>query len=252
MSIFGVMTLFKAGQRHICLAGTHNLRDVGGYPTADGRRTRWGALLRSDSLQALPSDSQHALVTAGLHTVIDLRGKDEIARWPNVFAAGEDVLYYNLPLTNSPGMYAGDTPPTLADLYRDYLDHHHDELCAIFTAITAPDATPVLVHCFIGKDRTGLVIALALSAVGVPDEVVADDYALSYDLLLARYEEIRADIIANGQSLDRFDPYVFSHRETMLETLAHLHQHHGSAAEYLRAAGLADVALARLRAMLVK
>ncbi|HEU5013442.1 MAG TPA: tyrosine-protein phosphatase [Roseiflexaceae bacterium] len=246
------MTLFKAGQRHIRLAGTHNLRDVGGYPTVEGRQTRWGALLRSDSLQALLTESQQALVTAGLQTVIDLRSEEEITRWPNVFAASEDVRYYNLPLTSSPGMYEGTTPPTLFDLYRDYLDHHHDELRAIFEAIAAPEAAPVLVHCFIGKDRTGLVTALALSAVGVPDEIIADDYALSYDLLLARYEEIRADIIANGDRLDRFDPYVYSHRETMLETLAHLHEQHGSAAEYLQAAGLPDEALERLRATLVE
>jgi protein-tyrosine phosphatase len=246
------MKLFKPGQRHIRLAGTHNLRDVGGYPTTDDRQTRWGVLLRSDSLQALPPASQQALVTSGLQTVIDLRGEAEIARWPNVFAASEEVRYYNLPLTNSPGMYAGDTPPTLFDLYRDYIDHHHDELRAIFEVIASPEAAPVLVHCFIGKDRTGLVTALALSAVGVPDEIIADDYALSYDLLLARYEEIRAAILAEGQSLERFDPYVYSHRETMLETLAHLHARHGGAAEYLQAAGLPEEALAWLRAMLVE
>ncbi len=246
------MTLFKARQRHIRLAGTHNLRDVGGYPTTDDRQTRWGVLLRSDSLQALPPESQQALVTSGLQTVIDLRGESEITRWPNVFAAGEDVHYYNLPLRHSAGLIEKDTPLTLEIMYQDYLDNHSDELRAIFEVIAAPEAAPVLVHCFIGKDRTGLVTALALSTVGVPDEIVADDYALSYDLLLARYEEIRANIIAEGQSLDRFDPYVYSHRETMLETLAHLHEHHGSAAQYLRAAGLTGTALERLRTMLVQ
>ena len=71
--------------RHLPLPGTRNLRDVGGYPAMDGRRTRWRTLLRTDSLDLLPPDSQATLIELGLRQVIDLRWPSELERAPSVF-----------------------------------------------------------------------------------------------------------------------------------------------------------------------
>src|SRR5574338_1608223 len=88
----------SAPSRHLPLAGTRNLRDVGGYPAAGGRRTRWRTLLRSDELTRLPEHAQRELVEMGLRQVIDLRWPDELERSPNVFARSPEVRYTPLPL----------------------------------------------------------------------------------------------------------------------------------------------------------
>ena len=84
--------------RHLPFEGTRNLRDVGGYPAAGGRRTRWRTLLRSDELTVLPQEAQADLLAMGVRQVIDLRWPDELERSPSVFAGSEAVRYTSLPL----------------------------------------------------------------------------------------------------------------------------------------------------------
>src|SRR5690242_3164522 len=103
-------------QRIIKLGGVLNLRDVGGYPTADGRRTRWRTLLRSACLDSLEPPGQAWLVAAGVRTVIDLRDSEEVAERPNVFAASTDLSYQRWPLWDGPP--PGDLVPDLRRGYR--------------------------------------------------------------------------------------------------------------------------------------
>lgn len=123
---------------------------------------------------------------------------------------------------------------------------------AVIVAAIA-DATPggVVVHCHAGKDRTGIVVALLLAVVGVPDAFIADDYALTAaniePLIVEWLERTTDDETERGRLRNLATPA----REAMLDTLAHLRRRHRSAEGYLRAAGVTADQLARLRARLI-
>ena len=161
--------------RHLRLPGTRNLRDVGGYPAGDGRRTRWRTLLRTDALDVIPDGSREALLDLGVRTVIDLRWPHELTDAPSVFATSNGVRYRSIPLLeNDPTPLIG-----LAATYRYMLDERAPQLADVVRALLEPAGLPAVIGCAAGKDRTGVTIALLLSAVGVPTDVIVADYVLT-------------------------------------------------------------------------
>ena len=138
--------------RHLPFEGTRNLRDVGGYPAAGGRRTRWRTLLRSDELTVLPDAAQADLIALGVRQVIDLRWPDELDRSPSVFAGSDAVRYTSLPLLDD-----DPTPyPTQVDVYRHLFDARASQLADVARALLEPDGMPAVIGCAAGKDRTGV------------------------------------------------------------------------------------------------
>jgi protein-tyrosine phosphatase len=222
------------GERHLRLAGTRNLRDVGGYPAGPGRRTRWRTLLRSDALDQLPPESQAALVRLGLRQVIDLRWDHEIEQRPNVFVRSAQVRYRSVPL-----MPDAAVPEGLAATYRHMFDTRGQALATVARAMLEPDGLPAVVGCAAGVDRTGVTVALLLSAVGVPADVIAADYALSVDSFETGgphgLDDWRADVV----TLDCRPEY-------MLDAVDHLERRHGGARALLMRQGLAEPDLDRL------
>jgi protein-tyrosine phosphatase len=224
------------------LAGTRNLRDVGGYPAGDGRRTRWRTLLRTDALDLLPPSSQQALLAIGVRTVIDLRWPHERDEWPSVFRASDRVRYRSIPLLED------DPTPRLglAGTYRHMLDERGSQLVEVMRAIIAPGGAPAVVGCAAGKDRTGVAIAVLLAAVGVPTEVVVADYALTAEVFAAPPTDRHlVDWRADAVTLDCAPEY-------MLETLDHLETRHGGAIGLLRRHGATTDDVGRLRAVLTE
>jgi len=231
-----------AFDRHIRLAGTRNLRDVGGYPAGDGLRTRWRTLLRTDALDRLPSASQAELVALGLRQVIDLRWPSELDEYPSVFRASHAVRYRNIPLLDE------DPGPgkSLADIYRLMLDIRAPQLVEVVRALLEPGGLPAVIGCAAGKDRTGVAIALVLAAVDVPTDIVAGDYTLSAELFAAE--------VADEHLVDwRAAPAVVDCApENMLQALDHLEQRHGGAAALLVRNGLTETELSRLADLLTE
>lgn len=180
-----------------------NARDLGGLPTRDGGRIRVGALLRSDHHTRLTPASVEAVRAAGVTRVIDLRWAAELARNPSPFAG--DPIYLNLPLLMEEIDY--DFPP---DTYGPLLDHNPGHVAAAFRAIAEAPPGGIVVHCHSGRDRTGVLVALALSVAGVAPEAVAGDYALTKD-----------------------SPAV-----NMLNTLAHAARKYGGVEPYLLGTGV--------------
>lgn len=223
-------------RRHLPIHGTRNVRDVGGYPTADGRRTRWRTLLRSDELTKLPPHAIDELCDLGLRQVIDLRWPDELELSPSVFAAHPDVRYRHIALlVDDPTPHSG-----LAGMYRHVLDERLPQLVEVARALLEPGGLPAVIGCAAGKDRTGITIAVLLSLAGVADDLVIEDYALS-----AGYFSIPNATIPPGDW--RHQPLVVdSPPEFMASALDHLHQIHRGARALLRSGGLADAELDRL------
>ncbi len=147
------------------------MRDLGGLPTAGGGRIRPGALIRSDSLQYLSAAGVDAVRRADVSRVLDLRSKAELEHAPTPFT--HDPLGHWVPVQDP-----ADPPHgmhTIVAVCNDMLDRHPERFAEALLAIAEAPPGAVVVHCHGGKDRTGMVVALALSTAGVPvDEIVAD------------------------------------------------------------------------------
>ncbi len=174
------------------LEGTPNFRDLGGLATVDGRVTRRGVLFRSSALEELSSRDVRLLIDdIGLRTVIDLRSADdrEIAQ----SLLDTPVRYINLPISRG-GPTTSLERPMGADgrvdmprIYRMYIETSAPSITEIIAELTS-GATPALFHCAAGKDRTGVVAAILLSAVGVTRDAVIADFMET--------EPVLADIIS--------------------------------------------------------
>ena len=254
------MTDRNQPQRHLDLQGSYNIRDIGGYRTRDGRSTRWRTLLRADTLHRLTPASQDALVRYGVRTVVDLRGSEELAAGPNVFASSNTVNYRHHDIIGEqmrderpepPPVFRG--PSTIATAYANILDRRHDAVCGAVAALTDPRALPAVVHCHGGKDRTGIITALVLALAGVSDEAVAEDYALSGRFLFQRHLEM-PDPRDASEGIETWQDYQRNNcpPEAMLQTLAHLVDRYGDAESYLLSGGMTRAQIDALRQAVVE
>jgi protein-tyrosine phosphatase len=246
------VTIEREWARRLAWEGCLNARDLGGYATADGRETRWGAVVRSDSLAALTEAGRAALAAYGVRTIVDLRLQVEIDEQPNPFAEPGDhgIAYTKLSIIDPAAGFPPDTF-TLAENYLWMLDRFRGQVAEVMAAIANAPEGGVLVHCAAGKDRTGLVSALLLALVDVPAETIAADYALTAEYLKLRDE----DWLENGPgeraereaAAARFAPTA----EVMLEVLDQLTRRYGGVEPYLVEAGVPAADLRRLRERLL-
>jgi protein tyrosine/serine phosphatase len=268
------MTLTDAAPRWIDLEGAVNARDVGGIPLAGGHGAiASGRLLRSDNLQDLsPADVAHLVDDHGVRAVIDLRTGVEVRlEGPGPLLADErvDVIHHSLypevgehtdalqadtivPWQN--GVHGVDMPgesPTVRT-YFGYLERRPDSIVAALRLIAAPpEGGAALVHCAAGKDRTGLVVALALEVAGAERAAIVADYAVTAERIGAIVQRLAGSPTYAGDMITD-DPHRHApHPESMARILELLDQRHGSPAGWLRDNGLEDEALDALRARLV-
>jgi protein-tyrosine phosphatase len=229
--------------RHLPLDGTRNVRDTGGYPAGEGRRTRWRTLLRSDELTRIPRHAQEQLIELGLRQVIDLRWPEELDASPNAFAASPRVRYTSIPLLkDDPTPHAG-----LAGMYLHVFDARATQLAEVVRALLADGGLPAAIGCAAGKDRTGVTIALLLDLAGVPTATIVDDYAMS-----AGYFANPAASVIDPEDWRHEDLVVDSPPEYMAAALRHLDDEHGGSRALLKRQGLTDAELDRLVELLTE
>ena len=229
-----------------------NARDLGGFATADGRETRWGAVVRSDSLANLTEAGRADLVAYGVRTVIDLRLPIELEQEPNPFAEpdGHVVAYRNVSFIDP----ATKPPPdrrTLAEDYIGMLERFAPQVANVATALAHAADGGVVVHCAAGKDRTGLITALLLGLAGVAPQAIADDYALTAENLRTREQRWLEEGPGDRAERERSLTWFRALPEVMLEVLADTEARYGGVEPYLRGSGVAPADLALLRARLV-
>jgi protein-tyrosine phosphatase len=247
-----ITELFTDSQRRVLLENAHNVREIGGYATTSGARTRPGRIYRADSLHRLSAEDQMRLRERGIRTVIDLRRDDEIASAPNVFADAPDIAYRHISLfvtRPSAGVREGKFPLSLTDVYRYILETSQAPMHLVMSEILASEGA-VLFHCTAGKDRTGLVAALLLDLAGVDREDIIRDYALTETYI----EPIMRDLRENRPAAMPLELYVKlldAKPEFMRATLEHLDAAYGGGAGYLRALGWRDEDVERLRGVVV-
>jgi protein-tyrosine phosphatase len=236
-------------ERIIELEGAVNFRDLGGYVTDDGRHTRWRTLFRADGLGELTEPDFDILRQLGIRTVIDLRTGHELQQ-SRFDVEAHPVGFHHFPFIKSLGN-ADDferAPGFLGTQYQEMLQDAATQIVGALTALAAPDARPAVFHCTAGKDRTGLLSALMLSLLGVPEETVVADYALSGAAmqrlrakLLIKFPDGKLLVDANADALFSADP------SNMVALFAHLNDRYGSVREYASAIGLPDDVVDRLR-----
>ncbi|WP_433617900.1 tyrosine-protein phosphatase [Dactylosporangium sp. CA-139114] len=227
-----------------------NFRDLGGYPAADGRTTRWRRLFRSDSLSRIDPADAASFTALGVRTVIDLRRPREIERDGRVHAF-EGLTYHHLHPVHAEWEASVDADEVsdarwLANRYLELAEDGRDAVVAAVEIIADAENAPVVVHCVAGKDRTGVVSAVTLGALGVPDDVIAEDYALTQGATERSMAFLRA---LNPEVARMPARWLLSPAETMLLFLADLRARHGSVRDYL---GLSAATFARLEENLLE
>lgn len=234
--------------------GVYNLRDTGGYRAADGI-SRWGKLFRSDALHLLDDSGRELIIDLGIAHVVDLRGSDELHTAPNALD-GVTLQVHHLPV------FDDAAPATqahlrlgLTSIYDHMVDERGANLADAIRVIAAADEDDaVLVHCTAGKDRTGLVVAFALSAAGVDRDEIVTDYAQTAENLRGEWtERVLAGFSDTGAELTRdvVELVTASPAEVLDALLGRIDREHGSVRDYLASHGLSHADLDRLAAVLV-
>jgi protein-tyrosine phosphatase len=221
-----------------------NARDLGGLPAATGRIRR-GAIVRTDALYRLNEAGRAALVAHGIRTVIDMRAQREVDAKTYAFDEGSGVVRQHIP-QQTEEMWAATTgfdritnDVTMLDVAQARFGH-------IAEAIANAPGGGVIIHCEAGKDRTGLMTMILLDLVGTPEDVIAEDYALTATGLAPVF----AELIAKAESEQRrasLQEEALCRAEVMLLIYRLFRVRTGGAEAYLRAAGLSAATIDALR-----
>jgi protein-tyrosine phosphatase len=238
--------------RHLALQGASNFRDLGGYAAHGGRSVRWRVLFRSDHLANLTEADLGQFQALNIGRSFDFRGQQESAaqayQWPGTerhHLAIEPTLvqYLHSQLEQGQSITPQDALDGMQVTYRGFVRHNSDRFAQLFAQLLAFDG-PLVFHCTAGKDRTGLAAALILSALGVSQADILQDYLLTNALY--RHDAVRASPLS-PEVMD----VVWRVREEFLQaSLQAIDADYGSMAQYLEARmGLSEPALAQLRQM---
>jgi len=242
--------------RHIPLQGAYNFRDIGGLEGLGGRRIPERRVFRSDRLTRLSEADNKVLESFGIGRVFDLRSDLELAQdGPGEFASAQSrhahvpLVRISLSITDARIDWS---KIDLQNRYLEMLEEGAPVIRQVLEHIAAEDASATVFHCTGGKDRTGVLAAVLLRTLGIDDDTIVEDYAVSEKYLASFVEASRALMEREG-----FDPQIVlylcgSPAERMRKMLADLDARWGSAEGYLAWAGMNDETIERLRRRLLE
>ena len=252
----------------IDVKGAANMRDLGGTPTKDGGQIVPGRLLRSDNLQGLTEQDVELLVgDVGVRTIVDLRTRGEADReGPGPLDAVAGIRHAYHPVLPQFPSHQDEVARALlteklardAERYRDdvttghylgYLEDRPEEVVGALRAIATSDGAAI-VHCAAGKDRTGVIVAMALTAAGVGPEAVIADYALTGERLDAVLARLIGSQTYAAETKDKPTSAHTPRPETMKAFLEQLDVRYGGLDRWLSGNGFTDEDLALLRSRL--
>lgn len=256
------MTAADPLERRLRLEGARNFRDLGGYETRDGHRVRWRTLFRSDALTRLTEEDADALRSMGIRRVFDLRTRTELERaGPSAHLRREAVetdgsgasaiehrhvpFFEELGGTRREAPAEGDPRPRMVASYSRMLERAGPSVSHVVAAL-AEEQPRAVFHCTAGKDRTGLLAALILRALGVHDDTIVEDYALTRVYSPPQSEQRRREL--SEQFGIEITPEVMDAApETMSQTLVEIDARYGSTEALLREYGVTSAQLDGLR-----
>jgi protein-tyrosine phosphatase len=232
--------------REISFEGCFNFRDLGGYDASAGRRTKWRRLFRSDSLSRLTEqDSDRMEHELGVRTVLDLRSSAMNQELPPKVRA----RCVSVPLLSdeAEALAASRMDLSPRTFMRATGDSVEDAMVAkVFSFLATESSYPLAFHCLVGKDRTGLVAALILGVLGVDDEDIVRDYAMTERNMVRTIARLRSvgRLPADG-SFTKEIPSTFFETppEAMVALLKEIRERFGSIRAYVASCGVDDAAL---------
>jgi protein-tyrosine phosphatase len=238
--------VIDAPSRLLPLEGCFNFRDLGGYRAAGGRTVRWRRLFRADGLARLTTADLAQLRTIGLRTVIDLRTADEVTKRGRIDPAHADLAYHHLPMIDvlppAEELAKWADPAFVAEQYRDMLRSGAATITRALELLADGDAYPVTYHCMAGKDRTGILSALVLALLGVTDDDIVGDYALSGEAMQRLLAWLRATQPERAAEVEKgAAAVVAAEPASMAQFLSDFRHEHGSAEAYVASLGLDGV-----------
>jgi protein-tyrosine phosphatase len=237
--------------RQIDLSTAFNVRDLGGFPTAGGGSTRFGRAVRSDALHRVDGRDEAVLSGLALRAVYDLRSPSELDSDGLGNFVGRRVPHYHAPMMAVTLNPYDDTIDwrgiNLEERYVAMLEEGETAIRSVLAAVADPAPGPVLFHCSAGKDRTGVLTAILLSAVGVDDDAIAADYRVSQGNIAHVIEGYREQMKDAGLDDNAIAYLISSPPERMHYTLARLRERWGGVVEYLDAIGFGPTDREQLR-----
>jgi protein-tyrosine phosphatase len=250
--------------RFVELSGGHNFRDIGGYATADGRQVAHGKVYRSGNLARLTDDDHALLAPLGLKLIIDLRSTHERAKLPSRLPTGVPLEIWArdhqgstadlVSALTAPGATPADSRAQMLAIYRELPYEQAESYRALYLRIAAGDL-PLLFHCAVGKDRTGIAAAFLLDLLDVPRERVIEDYLLTERFYAQNMGFVARDFSSTamrGVDPAVLDPMMRAERaylETAFETMQ---AEHGGVVGYCQdVLGLDAGVIEAMRAVLV-
>lgn len=239
--------------RCIPFAGASNFRDLGGYPSIEGRTTRWGRLYRSDALHGLTEDDLKLLRTLGIATIIDLRSSVEVEFTGRGLLANEPIEFVNASIAHEQIGQGGPAASFDDDLLDHYLSYvqNGDFFVRVVDMMLDSKNYPMVVNCFFGKDRTGVLFALVLSCIGIVRGTIIDDYQLSHAQMPFIVERLRRDTVYS-ETIDQANPALLhADAATMSQFLRLLDEQFGGARAWAMDAGVLPQQLDLLGALLL-
>ncbi|HUJ65443.1 MAG TPA: tyrosine-protein phosphatase, partial [Acidimicrobiales bacterium] len=225
----------KSPGRRSLLDGASNFRDLGGYRTVDKRVVRTGMVFRSGALHALTDADRERLRALGVRVAVDLRPPEEQAAEPTnaPFLRIVAVPLMRGERTSDPSALAnGDG--YLRDRYTEIVLDRASDIGTIFRLLARGDGLPAVIHCAAGKDRTGVVSAVLLLALGVDEPTVLDDYDLTSEYAAAtRVEELTSKLSGSGLPPAIIAGLLGTSRSALASAIAALRAEHGTVDDYL-------------------
>jgi protein-tyrosine phosphatase len=235
--------------RNLDWEGCFNVRDLGGLSTIDGRRTRWGAIVRADSLDHLTAAGWLALKAHGVRTIVDLRNDEELGF--DAQARPDGLTTVHVPLDDIADTefwkYLWDNELDGTPLlHRPFMERKPERCAAAIVAVANAEPGGVVIHCGIGRDRTGIVTLLLLALAGVIPDKIASDYELSNERLRSRWDKLGEED-QGAWAEERLRRANTTARDLIHDTLASL-----DIDAYLRVGGISDEDLTAVRARLLE
>jgi len=252
---------YVVAERTLPLESVGNFRDIGGYPTSDGKYTRWGRIYRSANLSTLSKNDAAFLTALNIQTVLDLRTSKEIEDAPDHLSKPINYIMHSIyGHSEEPGglftvLSRYNLEEKWLKFYKETLiDRHAAEYGKLLRFIAEQPEGPLVIHCTSGKDRVGIATALLLLALDVPEDIVIADYTLSnkyYSDVLKHAEQRLGKYfflkVMNVHARDLY-PFFVANPEILQSTLSYIKERYGSYKNYLHhQAGLDDEVIRRLK-----
>jgi protein-tyrosine phosphatase len=254
-------TAFATGDRFIALDGPLNFRDLGGYAVGRDHAVRTGLLFRSDGHESLTAaDVDHLITVVKLSDVVDLRSEPELQRTGASLLERAGVNVHHLPIVDRTQQFWGEGDQRISAAYLGMMDDAGDRFVTALTMLADLEG-PTVFHCAAGKDRTGLLAVMVLDLLGVDDDLIAEDYALTAEIMPAFRQRVEERMANDPELRHRYqnaaptpellDEMLSARASTVHLVLTALRAEHGSVESWLLHHGLPADVPARLRARLV-